>query len=82
MHNYPDFLASMYGSGIKSRVLEATHRGQGADPFGTSYVSGVIGDPNFASQNTKGKIVSPVYQLDRMKQLQSHFSNPPSIQIN
>jgi len=65
--NDPDFLASMYGSGIKSRLMTAVHRGHSANPQGTSYVSGVIGDPNFASQNTKGKIVSPVFQLDEMK---------------
>ena len=64
----PDFLASLYGSGTKSRILEATHRGHSANPQGTSYVSGVIGDPNFAAQNTKGKIVSPVYRLDEMRQ--------------
>ena len=58
----------MYGSDIKSRVLEATHRGHSANPLGTSYVSGVIGDPNFASQNTKGKIVSPVFNLQEMRQ--------------
>jgi hypothetical protein len=62
----PDWLASMYGSGIKSRLLEAVHRGHSADPLGTSYVSGVIGDPNFASKNTQGKIVSPLYQIDEM----------------
>jgi len=64
----PDWLSSLYGSGTKSRILEATHRGHSANPLGTSYVSGVIGDPNFAAQNTKGKIVSPVYRLDEMKQ--------------
>ena len=70
-----DWLTGMYGSGIKSRVLEATHRGHSANPLGTSYVSGVIGDPNFASQNTKGKIVSPVYQLDEMKRRKQEAPN-------
>ena len=64
----PDWMASMYGSGVKSRLLEATRRGQSANPQGTSYISGVIGDPNFASQNTKGAIKSPVFNLDEMKQ--------------
>ena len=71
----PDVLTGMYGSGIKSRVLEATHRGHSANPLGTSYVSGVIGDPNFASQHTKGKIVSPVYQLDEMKRRKQETPN-------
>jgi hypothetical protein len=66
--NDPDWLAAQYGSGIKSRLLQATHRGQSANPMGSSYVSGVIGDPNFASQGTKGKIVSPIYQINEMKQ--------------
>jgi hypothetical protein len=65
----------MYGSGMKSRTLEAVHRGQSANPLGTSYVSGVIGDPNFAAQNTKGKIVSPIYQLDEMKRRQAETPN-------
>jgi len=54
----PDWVSALYGTGIKSRIMEAVHRGHSSDPFGSSYVSGVIGDPNFAAQNTKGKIKS------------------------
>jgi hypothetical protein len=64
----PDWLASMQGSGIKARTLTAVHRGHTSDPFGTSFVSGIVGDPDFASEKTKGKIQSPVYRLREMEE--------------
>jgi hypothetical protein len=63
-----DWRASTYGSGIKSRLLEATRRVESSNPMGSSYISGVIGDPNFASKGTSGKIVSPIHSLNEMRQ--------------
>jgi hypothetical protein len=63
----PDWLASMQGSGIKARTLTAVHRGHSANPLGTSYVSGIMGDPNFASLGTKGKIEAPINRLLEMR---------------
>jgi hypothetical protein len=57
----------MQGSGIKSRLLKAVHRGESSNPLGTSFVSGIVGNPDFASQNTTGKIKSPVFQLEEMR---------------
>ena len=63
----PDWLASMQGSGIKSRVLTAVHRGHHSDPRGTSYVSGIVADPNFGRHGSGGKIESPINRLMEMR---------------
>jgi DNA-directed RNA polymerase subunit beta' len=66
--NDPDWIASMQGSGIKRRLMEAVHRGHYSNPKGTSYVSGVVADPNFASRNSGGKITAPINRLDEIAQ--------------
>lgn len=63
----PDWVSSMQGSGIKSRVLTAVHRGHSSDPLGTSYVSGVVVDPNFAQGHSGGKITAPIDRLSEMQ---------------
>jgi hypothetical protein len=63
----PDWLASMQGSGVKSRILEAVHRGHVSDPRGTSYVSGLIADPHFGKPGTNGKITAPIHRLAEMR---------------
>jgi hypothetical protein len=64
----PDWIASMQGSGIKSRLMEAVHRGHYSNPKGTSYVSGIVADPNFGAGNSGGKITAPLLRLNEMKQ--------------
>jgi hypothetical protein len=64
----PDWIASMQGSGIKARTLTAVHRGHSSNPLGTSYVSGIVANPDFARQNTPGKIESPIHRLWEMRQ--------------
>jgi hypothetical protein len=66
--NDPDWIASMQGSGIKGRLLEAVHRGHSSNPKGTSYVSGIVADLNFVRPGSGGKIESPLYHLSEMKQ--------------
>jgi DNA-directed RNA polymerase subunit beta' len=66
--NDPDWITSMQGSGIKRRLMEAVHRGHHSDTKGTSYVSGVVGDLNFVQKGNSGKIESPLYHLNEMKQ--------------
>jgi hypothetical protein len=73
--NDPDWLTSMYGSGVKSRLLGAAHRGESANPLGSSYISGVIGNPNFASQGTRGRIVSPIHNLEEMRRRSAETLN-------
>ena len=64
----PDWITSMQGSGIKGRILDAVHRGHVSHPLGTSYVSGLVVDPNFGQPNGKGKIESPIHRLTEMRQ--------------
>jgi biotin carboxyl carrier protein len=64
----PDWLASMQGSGISRRMMEAVHRGHTANLKGTNFVSGIAGDPNFGQPGTGGKIVAPINFLSEMKQ--------------
>jgi hypothetical protein len=64
----PDWLASMQGTGIKARLLDATRYGHSSNLKGTSYVAGVVGDPNFATKGSTGKIQAPVFQLGKMQQ--------------
>jgi hypothetical protein len=63
----PDWLAAMQGTGIKARLMKGTYRADSSNLKGTSYVAGVVGDPNFAAKNNTGKIESPVFYLDAMK---------------
>ena len=63
----PDWLAAMQGSGIKARTLTAVHRGHSSDPLGTSYVSGIVANPDFAKPGTPGKIEAPINQLMEMR---------------
>ena len=64
----PDWIASMQGSGIKGRILTAVHHGHSSNPRGTSYVSGVVVDPNFAQVGNGGKITAPINRLMEMRQ--------------
>jgi len=66
--NDPDWATSMQGSGVKARVLNAVHRGHSSNPLGTSYVSGIIFDPDFGKPEAGGKIVSPINSLQEMEQ--------------
>ena len=63
----PDWLASMQGSGIKNRILTAVHRGHSSNPLGTSYVSGIVADPNFGRSGSGGKIEAPINRLLEMR---------------
>ena len=63
----PDWLASMQGSGIKARTLAAVHRGHSSDPHGTSYVAGIVANPDFAKPGTPGKIEAPINRLLEMR---------------
>jgi hypothetical protein len=75
--NDPDWLASMQGSGIKARTLKAVHRGDISNPYGTSFVSGIIADTEFGSPKGKGVIKSPIDRLDEMHKKRAEvFKNP------
>ena len=62
-----DWLASMQGSGIKARTLTAVYRGHSSDPHGTSYVAGIVANPDFAKPGTPGKIEAPINRLLEMR---------------
>ncbi|GHT40827.1 hypothetical protein FACS189443_1720 [Planctomycetales bacterium] len=62
-----DWIAAQQGSGIKSSTLRSVQRGRNADPYGTSYVSGIVLNKHFGEPNDKNKIVAPIFNLETLK---------------
>lgn len=47
LHHDPDWMTRMYGSGLKSSLLDATHRGSTSSATGTSFVPGLAKSVDF-----------------------------------
>jgi len=47
LHHDPDWMTRMYGSGLKSSLLDATHRGSTSSATGTSFVPGLARTVDF-----------------------------------
>jgi hypothetical protein len=47
LHHDPDWMTRMYGSGLKSSLLQAVHRGGTSDELGTSFVPGLARSVDF-----------------------------------
>jgi hypothetical protein len=56
LQNDPDWMTRMYGSGLKSGLLEAVYRGRSSDETSTSFVPGLARAKDFGSI---GKIKKP-----------------------
>lgn len=52
LQNDPDWMTRMYGSGLKSSVLDATHHGAVSDELGTSFVPGLARAVDFGRVGT------------------------------
>lgn len=60
----PDWITKMFGSGLRSSVLKATHRGSVSDTRGTSFVPGLARGVDFGRE---GKVVTPQLPNGKMQ---------------
>jgi hypothetical protein len=60
--NDPDWGTAMYGSGIKSKLLQSVWRNASSDPKGTSYLPAVAFDKEFGTKGYTGKIKAPLWE--------------------
>lgn len=50
LHDDPDWMTRLYGSGLERSLLDAAHRGATSDPTGTSFVPGLARAVDFGRQ--------------------------------
>jgi len=70
----PDWMTRMYGSGQKSSLLEAVHRGRSSNELGTSFVPGLaraeefgrVGQVRQPLPGTKPPLIEPVTEDEEM----------------
>lgn len=77
LHHDPDWMTRMYGSGLKTSLLDAAHRGSTSNESGTSFVPGLARGVDFGrtgtikppKPGTAVPIVEPKSEIKPMKKL-------------